>query len=77
VCNLNVIRTVKSVNNSTTLVGAAGSALYRMPQNTLVTGYTYVAECDGVAPPGGVTTSNNYTLNSSTGVVGSDTGYSC
>jgi len=72
VCNLYIIRTVKSVNNSTTLVDAAGYALYRMPQNTLITGYTYVAEYDGFT-----TVSNNYTLDSTTGVVGSDTGYAC
>ena len=75
VCNLTTIRTVKSVNNSATLAGAAGYALYRMPQNILVTSivaYTHVAEYDGTATVG-----FTYTLNSSTGVVGSSTGIEC
>mgnify|MGYP000232583073 CR=1 FL=1 len=75
VCNLTTIRTVKSVNNSATLAGAAGYALYRMPQNQLITAlvaYTHVAEYDGTATVG-----FTYTLNSSTGVVGSSTGDEC
>ena len=69
-----LIRTVKSVNNSTNLAGAVGYALYRMPQNTLITGYTHVAEWDTVEL---TTISSNYNLNSTTGVVGSSTGYTC
>jgi hypothetical protein len=57
---------------STTLAGAAGYALYRMPQNILVTGYTYVAEYDG-----STTVGFTLNLNSSTGVVGSSTGDQC
>jgi len=69
-----LIRLVKSVNNATGLAGAVGYALYREPQNTLITGYTHVAEWDGVEE---TTTTPNYNLNSTTGVVGSSTGYTC
>ena len=74
VCALTTIRIVKSVNNATGLAGAVGYALYREPQNTLITGYTHVAEWDGVEE---TTTTPNYNLNSTTGVVGSSTGYTC
>ncbi len=69
-----LIRIVKSTNNATGLAGAVGYALYREPQNTLITGYTHVAEWDGVEE---TTTTPNYNLNSTTGVVGSSTGYTC
>ena len=68
------IRTVKSTNNSTDLAGAVGYALYRMPQNILITGFTHVAQWDTIEE---TTISNNYNLNSTTGVVGSSTGYTC
>jgi hypothetical protein len=73
-CGPGTIRTVKSTNNATGLAGAVGSALYRMPQNTLITGFTRVAQWDSTL---NTTLSSIYNLNSTTGVVGSDTGYEC
>ena len=72
VCALTTIRIVKSVNNATGLSGSVGSALYRSPQNTLITGFTRVAEYDGT-----ILTTSTYLLNSTTGVLGSDTGFEC
>jgi len=43
-----------------------------MPQNILITGYTYVAETSG-----GSIDSETFNINSSTGVVGSGTGDFC
>ena len=74
VCSMTTIRTVKSSNNDISLSDASinGAALYRMPQNTLITGYTYVAETSG-----GSIDSETFNINSSTGVVGSGTGNFC
>ena len=72
VCALTTIRMVKSTNNATGLAGAVGSTLYRSPQNTLITGFTRVAGYDGTT-----LTTSTYTLNSTTGVLGSDTGFEC
>jgi hypothetical protein len=69
---MSVLRTVSATNNSTNLAGAVGAALYRQPQNILVTGYDFVGEYDGFSVVGDV-----YNLNSSTGVVGSTTSISC
>jgi hypothetical protein len=69
---MTTLRIVSATNNATDLAGAVGAALYRQPQGILLTGYTRVGEYDGVS-----VTSNVYTLSSTTGVVGSDTGISC
>jgi len=72
VCARSVIRTVRASNDSPNLGAAVGAALYRMPQNVLITGYTYVAEDDGFT-----TTSSIYEISTFTGVVGSDTLSGC
>jgi len=74
VCSMTTIRTVRSSNNDISLSDASinGAALYRMPQNILITGYTYVAETSG-----GNIDSETFNINSSTGVVGSGTGDFC
>lgn len=46
-CSGGDVRVVKASNNSTTLTGAVGATLYRMPQNAILTGYTYVRDEDG------------------------------
>jgi hypothetical protein len=43
-----------------------------MPQNVLITGYTFVGEYDGSSVTGQI-----YNINSSTGIVGSGTGEFC
>ena len=74
VCSMTTTRTVRSSNNDISLSDASinGAALYRMPQNILITGYTYVAETSG-----GNIDSETFNINSSTGVVGSGTGNFC
>jgi hypothetical protein len=72
VCARSVLRTVRASNDSPNLGAAVGAALYRMPQNVLITGYTYVAEDDGFSP-----TSNIYEISTFTGVVGNDTTQGC
>ena len=56
--------TVRTSNNDASLADAStnGSALYRMPQNVLLTGFAYVKD---------PTLGDVYFLNSSTAVVGS------
>ena len=73
-CNMTVIRNVYSTNDSATLGGAVGYALYRLPQQILITGYTYVAEYDPLTTS---IISNVFNLDVGTGVVGADTGYAC
>lgn len=74
VCNLTTIRVVRSSANNISLSDASidGAALYRMPQNVLITGYTYVGEYDGNS-----ITSEIFNINTNTGVVGSGTGEFC
>jgi hypothetical protein len=49
-----------------------GAILYRMPQDILLTGYSFVAE-----ELGGMIISETFNLNSSTGQVGTGTGDFC
>jgi hypothetical protein len=76
-CSMNTLRLVYASNNATTLDDAAAdnAVLYRTPQGTPLIGFNYVAEYDGTL--GGNIVSNTYTINSSTGAVGSDTGFAC
>jgi hypothetical protein len=68
------IRNVYASNNAISLSDAAAdnAILYRMPQNVVLVGYTYVAEYVG-----GSIDSETFNLNSSTGQVGSGTGDFC
>jgi len=74
VCSLTTIRVVRSSANNISLADASidGAALYRMPQNILITDYTFVGEYDGSSITGEI-----YNINSITGVVGSGTGDFC
>jgi hypothetical protein len=60
--NIDNPRTVRTTNNDTDLATALanGAALYRMPQNVLLTGFSFARMQSG---------GNTYSINSTTGVV--------
>jgi hypothetical protein len=76
VCLLQTIRTVYASNNAISLSDAAAdnAILYRMPQNVVLVGYTYVAEYEAATTS---IVSETFNLNSSTGQIGSGTGDFC
>jgi hypothetical protein len=46
-CGLSIIRTVRTSDNAGGIYAAAnGATVYRMPQNTVLTGYRRIAEVD-------------------------------
>jgi hypothetical protein len=55
--------TVRSSNNAASLPGAAiaGATLFRMPENTLLTGYRFVGDAD---------LANRYNIDPTTAVIG-------